>query len=60
MGRDGVDKTEDHQKIVGDQFSIVLVFLDVSQSEVTWGNDGAKEKIKVVRQNEWSNEILVL
>lgn len=60
MGRDGVDKTEDQQEIVGDQFSIALVFLDVSQSEVTWGNNGAEEKIKVVRENEGSNEILVL
>lgn len=50
----------DQQNTVGDQFSIVLVFLDVSQSEVTWGNNGAKEKIKVVRKNEGSNEILVL
>lgn len=60
MGRDGVDKTEDQEKAVGDQFSIVLMFLDVSLSEVTWGNNGAKEKIKVVRKNEGSNEILLL
>lgn len=58
--REGVDKTEDQQKIVGDQFSIVLVFLDVSQCEVTWGNNRAKENIKVVRKNEESNEILIL
>lgn len=45
---------------MGDHFCIVLVFLDVSQSEATWGNGGAKQKIKVVRKNEGSNEILVI
>lgn len=34
--------------------------LNVSQSEGTWGNSGAKQKIKVVKKNEGSNEILVI
>lgn len=36
------------------------MFLDVSQSEVTWEKSGAKQKMKVLRKNEWSNEILVI
>lgn len=36
------------------------MFLNISQSEVSWGNTEAKQNIKIVRKNEESNEIPVI
>lgn len=49
-----------NKKTVGDHFCIVIMFLNISQSEVNWGNSEAKQNIKIVRKNEGSNEIPVI
>lgn len=49
-----------NKKTVGDHFCIVIMFLNISQSEVNWGNSEAKQNIKILRKNEGSNEIPVI